>query len=156
MGPLADPTPPEAPRHGAPVEAFRLPGVGAAVAFLAEALRDLGAREPRATVALLARHPEQADRYHEGLRRAEVPGLRRVRAQEFSFRPGVEVTDVRQVKGLEFDYVVMLDANATSYGRDDESRHLFHIGVTRAAHQLWLVVTGEPTTLVPPELVGAA
>ena len=87
---------------------------GAAVAFLAEALRDLAAREPRATVALLARHPEQADRYYDGLRRAEVPSLRRVRAQEFAFRPGVEVTDVRQVKGLEFDYVVMLDVNASA------------------------------------------
>jgi DNA helicase II / ATP-dependent DNA helicase PcrA len=153
MGPLADEVPPEAPRSGAPVEAFRFPAAGAAVAFLAEALRDLAAREPRATVALLARHPEQADRYFEGLRRAEVPALRRVRAQEFAFRPGVEVTDVRQVKGLEFDYVVMLDVNASSYGRDDESRHLFHIGVTRAAHQLWLVVTGEPSALVPAGLI---
>jgi len=147
MGPLADPEAPEAPRSGAPVEAFRFPGVGAAVAFLAEALRDLSAREPRATVALLARYPEQADRYFEGLRRAEVPALRRVRAQEFAFRPGIEVTDVRQVKGLEFDYVVMLDANNTSYGRDDESRHLFHIGVTRAAYQLWIVVTATPSPL---------
>jgi DNA helicase-2/ATP-dependent DNA helicase PcrA len=153
MGPLADALPPEAPRSGAPVEAFRFPGVGAAVAFLGEALRDLHAREPRATVALLARHPEQADRYFDGLRRAEVPALRRVRAQEFSFRPGVEVTDVRQVKGLEFDYVVMLDVNAASYGRDDESRHLFHIGVTRAAHQLWLVATVTPSPLVPPDLL---
>jgi DNA helicase-2/ATP-dependent DNA helicase PcrA len=148
MGPLADPEAPEAPRSGAPVEAFRFPGVGAAVAFLAEALRDLAAREPRATVALLARYPEQADRYHEGLRRAEVPALRRVRAQEFAFRPGIEVTDVRQVKGLEFDYVVMLDANDSSYGRDDESRHLFHIGVTRAAYQLWVVVTATPSPLL--------
>jgi len=153
MGPLADALPPDAPRSGAPVEAFRFPGVGAAVALLGEALRDLHAREPRATVALLARHPEQADRYFDGLLRAEVPALRRVRAQEFSFRPGVEVTDVRQVKGLEFDYVVMLDANTQSYGRDDESRHLFHIGVTRAAHQLWLVATGTPSPLIPKELV---
>ncbi|HVZ71226.1 MAG TPA: ATP-binding domain-containing protein [Polyangia bacterium] len=153
MGPLADAVPPEAPRHGAPVEAFRFPGAGAAVAFLAEALRDLFVREPRATVALLARHPEQADRAFDGLRRADVPSLRRVRAQEFAFRPGVEVTDVRQVKGLEFDYVVMLDVNAASYGKDDESRHLFHIGVTRAAHQLWLVVTGAPSPLVPAELL---
>jgi DNA helicase-2/ATP-dependent DNA helicase PcrA len=152
MGPLADALPPEAPRSGAPVEAFRFPGVGAAVAFLGEALRDLHAREPRATVALLARHPEQADRYFDGLRRAEVPALRRVRAQEFSFRPGVEVTDVRQVKGLEFDYVVMLDVNAASYGRDDEARHLFHIGVTRAAHQLWLLTTAAPSLLVPEDL----
>ncbi|HXJ22941.1 MAG TPA: ATP-binding domain-containing protein [Polyangia bacterium] len=149
MGPLADPEPPQAPRSGAPVETFGFPGVGAAVAFLAEALRDLAVREPRATVALLARHPEQADRYHDGLLRAEVPSLRRVRAQNFAFRPGVEVTDVRQVKGLEFDYVVMLDANASSYGRDDESRHLFHIGVTRAAHQLWILITGAPSPIAP-------
>jgi ATP-dependent DNA helicase UvrD/PcrA len=153
MGPLADPDPPEAPCSGAPVEAFHFPAVGAAVAFLAEALRDLAAREPRATVALVARHPEQADRYYDGLRRSEVPSLRRVRAQEFAFRPGVEVTDVRQVKGLEFDYVVMLDANAATYGRDDESRHLFHIGVTRAAWQLWIVVTGAVSPIVSEALV---
>ncbi len=151
MGPLPIDVPAEAKRRGAPVEAFRFSAVGAAVAFLAEALRDLAGREPRATVALLARYPEQADRCYEGLRRAEVPALRRVRAQEFTFRPGIDVTDVRQVKGLEFDYVVMLDANASSYGSDDESRHLFHIGVTRAAHQLWLLVTGTPSPLIPPE-----
>jgi DNA helicase-2/ATP-dependent DNA helicase PcrA len=154
MGPLPIEAPSEAKRVGAPVEAFRFPAMGAAVAFLGEALRELAAREPRATAALIARHPEQADRYFEGLRRAEVPGLRRVRAQDFMFRPGVEVTDVRQVKGLEFDYVIMLDANASSYGADDESRHLFHIGVTRAAHQLWLVVTGSPSPLIPREIFG--
>jgi len=153
MGPLPIDVPAEAKRTGAPVEAFRFSAVGAAVAFLGEALRDLSAREPRATVALLARYPEQADRYFEGLRRAEVPSLRRVRAQDFSFRPGIDVTDVRQVKGLEFDYVVMLDVNAQSYGPDDESRHLFHIAVTRAAHQLWLLVTGRTSPLVPSECV---
>ena len=153
MGPLSIEAPSEARRVGAPVEAFRFPAVGAAVAFLAETLRELGAREPRATTALIARHPEQADRTYEGLRRAEVPGLRRVRAQDFTFRPGIEVTDVRQVKGLEFDYVIMLDANASSYGPDDESRHLFHIGVTRAAHQLWLIVTGSPSPLLPRGLL---
>ena len=150
MGPLPIDVPPEANRSGAKVEAFRFSAVGAAVAFLAEALRDLAVREPRATVALLARFPEQADRYYEGLRRAEVPSLRRIRAQDFTFRPGIDVTDVRQVKGLEFDYVVLLDVNATSYGTDDESRHFFHIAATRAAHQLWLVVSGQPSALIPP------
>ncbi len=153
MGALADAEPPTAPRSGAPVEVHRFPGTGAAVGFLAEALRPLFAREPRATVAILARHPEQADRYHDGLRRADIPGLRRVRAQEFSFRPGVEVTEIRQVKGLEFDYVILVDTNANTFGRDDESRHLFHIGATRAAHQLWLIVTATPSPLIPPELL---
>jgi DNA helicase-2/ATP-dependent DNA helicase PcrA len=154
MGPLAEAEPPQAPRSGAPVEAHRFPGTGAAVAFLAEALRSLPAREPRATVALLARHPEQADRYFDGLQRAEVPALRRVRAQDFSFHPGIEVTDIRQVKGLEFDYVVLVDVNASTFGQDDESRHLFHIGATRAAHQLWLIVTSTPSPLVPPGVLG--
>jgi DNA helicase-2/ATP-dependent DNA helicase PcrA len=153
MGPLADPLAPEAKRSGAPVEAHRFPGTGPAVAFLAEALRPLFVREPRATVALLARHPEQADRYFDGLKRAEIPSLRRVRAQDFAFRPGVEVTEIRQVKGLEFDYVIIVDANASSFGTDDESRHLFHIAATRAAHQLWLVVTAAPSPLFPPELL---
>jgi len=149
MGPLADDLPPEAPRSGAPVEAMRFPGAGAAVAFLAEALRRLAQSEPRATVALLARHAEQADRYHDGLRRAEVPALRRVRAQDFAFRPGVEVTEIRQAKGLEFDYVILVDVNDSTFGTDDESRHLFHIAATRAAHQLWLLITAAPSPLIP-------
>jgi DNA helicase-2/ATP-dependent DNA helicase PcrA len=156
LGPLAPEDPPEVPRSGAPVEAHRFPDAGAAVAFLGDALRPLFAREPRATVVVLARHPEQAELYYEGLRRAEVPMLRRVRAQDFGFRPGVEVTDIKQVKGLEYDYVVLVDVNAATFPADEESRHLFHIAATRAAHQLWLVVTSAaPSPLVPPSLLDA-
>jgi DNA helicase II / ATP-dependent DNA helicase PcrA len=71
---------------------------------------------------------------------------------KFQLPSGIEVTDVRQVKGLEFDYVVMLDVNASTYSLDDESRHLFHIGVTRAAHQLWLIASAKPSPLVPQNL----
>jgi DNA helicase-2/ATP-dependent DNA helicase PcrA len=149
LGPLADPTPPIAPRTGAPVEHHHFPSQGAAVAFLADALRPLMAREPRASVALLARHAEQADVYYEALRMAEIPRLRRVRHYEFGFRPGVEVTEVCQVKGLEFDYVVLTDVNASTYSTDAESRHLLHIGATRAAHQLWLLSSGPPSLLIP-------
>jgi DNA helicase-2/ATP-dependent DNA helicase PcrA len=149
LGPLADPEPPVATRTGAPVEIHRFPDVGAAVAFLGEALRSLALDEPRASVAVVAREPERADLYYEGLKRAEVPRLSRVRAQDFSFKPGVEVTDIRQVKGLEFDYVVMVDVTAGAYPANDESRHLLHIGATRAAHQLWLIATGEPSRLLP-------
>lgn len=151
MGPLPLDVPAIAKRSGAPVEAFRFSAAGAAVGFLAEALRDLSVREPRATVAVLARYAEQADRTYEGLRRSEVPNLRRIRVQDFSFRPGIDVTDVRQVKGLEFDYVILVDVNASSYGTDDESRHLLHIAATRAAHQLWVVSTAEPSHLIPDD-----
>ena len=155
LGPLADPTPPVAPRTGAPVEHHHFPSQGAAVAFLADAIRPLFTREPRATLAILARHPEQADAYYEALKMAEIPSLRRVRAFDFLFRPGVDVTEIRQVKGLEYDYVVLVDTNASTYPADDESRHLLHIGATRAAHQLWVISTSKPSPLVPAWLLNA-
>ena len=74
--------------------------------------------------------------------------MRRVTEQDFSFAPGIEVTDVRQVKGLEFDYVVLLDVTAESYPDTAEARHLLHIGATRAAHQLWLVVPGAASPIL--------
>jgi DNA helicase-2/ATP-dependent DNA helicase PcrA len=152
LGPQLAPEETLAARNGEPVELHEFGDVGEAVAFLADALRNLMQREPTASCAVIARHPEQADAYYDGLRRAEVPALRRVRRDEFNFQPGVDVTDVAQVKGLEFDYVVMVDVNSTSYPDLAWARHLLHIGVTRAAHQLWLVSTAEPSPLVPAAL----
>jgi DNA helicase-2/ATP-dependent DNA helicase PcrA len=150
LGPELAPEEPLYARSGAPVEIHELGGIGEAVAFLGDALRGLSTREPTASVAIVARYPEQADVYYEGLVRAEVPSLRRVRRSDFRFEPGVDVTDVSQVKGLEFDYVVMVDVNAATYADTIESRHLLHIGATRAAHQLWLIATQEPSPLIPP------
>jgi DNA helicase II / ATP-dependent DNA helicase PcrA len=153
LGPLADPEEPIAHRSGAPVEHYHLPTQGAAAAFLGDALRPLFQREPRATVAVLARYPEQADAYYAALRMAEVPNLRQVKHFDFAFRPGVEVTEIRQVKGLEYDYVVLVDVTAQSYPKSDEARYQLHIGATRAAHQLWVISTGTPSPLIPPWLL---
>ena len=148
LGPLAPAEPPKAARHGAEVELHAFEGMGEAVAFVGEALRSLLGREPSSSVALISRHVGQADAWHTALVRAEVPSLRRVRRQEFPFQAGVDVTDVTQVKGLEFDYVILVDVNAQSYPDSTEARHLLHIGATRATHQLWLIGTGEVSPLV--------
>ncbi len=153
LGPLADPEPPIATRSGAPVEIHEFPDAGAAAAFLGEALRALAMDEPRASVAVIARDPEHADLYFRALERSEVPRLSRVSAQDFSFKPGVEVTDVRQVKGLEFDYVLLVDVNRSLYPADDESRHLLHIAATRAAHQLWVLTSGDASPLLPASAI---
>jgi DNA helicase-2/ATP-dependent DNA helicase PcrA len=152
LGPLASSDAPVATREGAPVDLFTHGHTGDAVATLSEALRDLMQSEPQASVAVITRYPEQADLYFGGLQRAEVPYLRRVAEQDFSFKPGVDVTDVRQVKGLEFDYVVIVEASESSYPDDDEARHLLHIAATRAAHQLWLFAVGRVSPLIPQDL----
>src|SRR5690606_11753199 len=121
LGPLHDPSDDLIARDGAPVSYFGFSDMGEAVAFLGEALRNLMQREPTASVALLTRYPQQAEAYYEALRIAEVPRLRLVARQDFSFLPGIDVTDVRQVKGLEFDYVVVLDPTRQNYPERDES-----------------------------------
>lgn len=152
LGHLQNEEPGRATRQGMPVELFRFAHTGEAVGFLANSLRALCASEPLASIAVIARSPEQAAEYAEGLRHAEVPNLRLIAEQDFPFKAGVDVTDIRQVKGLEFDYVVLVEVTAGSYPDDDESRHLLHIGASRAAHQLWVMTSDYPSPLLPKEL----
>jgi len=152
LGPLASKDEPVAVRAGAPVELFSFGHSGDALAYLAEALRELMQSEPSASVAVVSRFPEQADVYYEGLKRGEVPYVRRIADQDFPFKPGIDVTDVRQVKGLEFDYVIAVEVSDAAYPPEDEARHLLHICATRAAHQLWILTTSRPSPLIPAEL----
>ncbi|HKU37513.1 MAG TPA: 3'-5' exonuclease, partial [Polyangiales bacterium] len=152
LGELAPPQPARAPRHGVPVELFAFAHTGEGVGFLAEALRALMQSEPVASVAVITRTPEQAAEYARGLQNAEVPHVRLIADQDFPFRPGIDVTDVRQVKGLEFDYVVLVEVTASSYPDSAEARHLLHIAATRAAHQLWITTSDRPSPLLPQEL----
>jgi DNA helicase-2/ATP-dependent DNA helicase PcrA len=142
-----DDEPPETTRSGPPVELFRFRDRGACVAFLAEALRDLARAEPLASVAVLSPSPAASALYFEGLAASDVPGLRRVEHQDFTFAPGIEVTEIDQAKGLEFDYVVLVDVSHESFPDEPPARRLLHVGATRAVHQLWLTCVGSPSPL---------
>ena len=135
-------------RNGPPVELFRMTDRGACVAFLSDVLRDLMIAEPLASVAVLTPNANASDLYYEGLARAELPRLRRIRDGEFPFEAGIEVTEVTQVKGLEFDYVIVLDADAGHYPDTPASRRQLHVAATRAVHQLWMTSVGTPSPLV--------
>ena len=66
----------------------------------------------------------------------------------FSFEPGLDVTHVDDVKGLEWDYVVVPDATDTAYPGDPESRRRLHVAITRASYQVWLVAPGALTPIL--------
>ncbi len=152
LGHLAEDESVDVPRDGVPVDVLPFDDHGECLAFLAEALRGLMDKEPHASVALLGRDPDTAEMYWDGLNKAGVERLKRVRRQDFTFGPGVEVTDVAQAKGLEFDYVVLLDVSARSWPATDSARRVLHVGATRAAHQLWVTTVGPPSPLIPQAL----
>ncbi|MCP3098866.1 ATP-binding domain-containing protein [Myxococcus sp. K15C18031901] len=139
-------------RPGAPVGFHHFPDEAQAQLFVGEALRDLVEREPHASVGVIASSPEAADAVYRVV--ADQSWARRVKDGEFSFEPGVDVTDVSSVKGLEFDYVILSDATARAWPVDDESRRRLHVAITRTSHQLWVVSSGARSRLIPAE--GAA
>lgn len=143
-----DDEPPVTTRSGPPVEYFRFTDHGACVAFLADALRALVGSEPLASVALLTPSPELSALYYEGLRTAEVPAVQIVENQRFCFAPGIEISEIVQVKGLEFDYVVLIEVSAANYPATPAARRLLHVGATRAIHQLWLTSVATPSLLL--------
>jgi DNA helicase IV len=82
---------------------------------------------------------------------AENSEARLVLQGDFSFDPGIDVTDIDNAKGLEFDYVVVPDATAGAYPATDEARRRLHVAITRAAHQLWIVAGGLASPLLPKD-----
>ena len=151
LGPLAPDEPIKA-RRGAPVELIQFGGQGEAMTFLADALLDLVRREPEASVAVLTQNQRQAKHAYLMLRKSDLPRLSLIEDQDFHFEPGIEVTDIAQTKGLEFDYVVLLGVHRANYPKTDAARHLLHVGLTRAIHQLWILVWQPRSELLPKRL----
>ena len=135
-------------RSGPPVEIFRHTDHGACIASLADALTNLTSEEPMASVALLTPSAEISSLYFEGLQRCDVPRLHQVTRQDFRFAPGIEITEIEQVKGLEFDYVILVGVDADHFDDSAKARRLLHVGATRAVHQLWVTGTSTESPLI--------
>lgn len=148
LGAQAPTQPVRAGREGAPVGFHHFPDEAQAQLFVGEAVRDLMEREPHASVAIIASTPDSARALHRVV--ADHPWARLVLDGDFTFEPGVDVTDVDNIKGLEFDYVVLPDVTARDYPRTDEARRRLHVAATRASYQLWVVSSGVRSPLVAP------
>jgi DNA helicase-2/ATP-dependent DNA helicase PcrA len=131
QGPTADPAV-IAARDGEPVE--WLEGDTAVNAAI-EALRRFREERPQALVAVLAKGRTTADGWAKRLAAAGLANVRRAERADFSFLPGVVVSNVHQVKGLEFDGVLLIEP--AEFGASE--RHLLHVAITRAADRLWVL-----------------
>ncbi len=108
-----------------------------AALWIDRALDDVLEADPDATIAILARDPAMAARVAHAMERVV-----RVVADGRFPRRGAVVTDVGQVKGLEFDHVVVVGADAWS--ADDAGRRALYVAVTRARWQLVLLDHAPP------------
>lgn len=65
-----------------------------------------------------------------------------------TFINGVFITPIRMAKGLEFDEVIVPDADNRNYASDYD-RNLLYIACTRAMHKLTLLYTGSASHFMP-------
>jgi DNA helicase-2/ATP-dependent DNA helicase PcrA len=117
-------------------------------AWLSEGLRGLSAQDPSASIAVIARTPDAARHCAHALRHAL--DVRLAFDGDFDFRPGITVTCVQEVKGLEFDHVVVPDAGASTYADTPDARRALYVAVTRATHRLALLSVGAWSPLLSP------
>jgi DNA helicase II / ATP-dependent DNA helicase PcrA len=115
-------------------------------AWLVAALRDLDAEDPTAASAVICRTPQAAAQLAR-LARMVVPANLALEGA-FTFGPGAQVTCVPEVKGLEFDHVVVPDAAAGQYADTAEARRSLYVAATRASSQLVLAAAGTPSPLL--------
>ncbi|HTO98187.1 MAG TPA: ATP-binding domain-containing protein [Myxococcales bacterium] len=115
-------------------------------AWLVEALRDLDAEDPTAASAVICRTPQAALQLARLVKMALPANL--ALEGSFTFGPGAQVTCVPEVKGLEFDHVVVPDAGAGRYADTAEARRALYVAATRASSQLVLAAAGTPSPLI--------
>lgn len=115
------------------------------VVWLSAALRELEKRDRSASVAVICRTPATAQRLSRVLRFGFENRL--VLDGNFAHRATTNVTTVDQVKGLEFDFVIVPDATPANYPDTPGARRALYVALTRARHQLVLCGVGGLTPL---------
>lgn len=101
-------------------------------------------------LAVIARTPKQAARWHKALQGAGVEA-RLLDGRSEGWGSGVLVCTTHLAKGLEFDRVILADASAENYPAEID-RKLLYVACTRAMHRLTVVAVGAISPLLhPPE-----
>jgi DNA helicase II / ATP-dependent DNA helicase PcrA len=118
------------------------------IVWLIAALRELEKHDRTASVAVICRMAATAQRLSRLLRFALENRL--VLDGNFAHHAATNVTTVDQVKGLEFDFVIVPDATPANYPDTRPARRALYVAVTRARHQLVLCGVGGLTPLTRP------
>lgn len=109
-------------------------------------LIELRTRDRLASIAVVCRFASSARRMFTLL--SKGVDCRLVVDGDFRFGPGISVTCIDEVKGLEFDYVIVPDATAANYPDTGEARRALYVAATRALSRLWLLWSGRPSSLL--------
>ncbi|MFW5432967.1 HelD family protein [Paenibacillus apiarius] len=92
------------------------------------------------TIALLTRTAEEARALYARLSlHSPDKKIHLIDGNEQQYEGGISVLPIYLSKGLEFDAVLLMDADADHYPSDPLDAKLLYVGCTRALHELWVL-----------------
>jgi DNA helicase II / ATP-dependent DNA helicase PcrA len=121
-------------------------GIKAAINWLNTAIQ----RYPNALTAVICHSSQEARQVLSLLKPTFGATVRIGDDNNFSFTEGIIVTDVQQVKGLEFFNVLIWNPSSKNYPQEQHSRNLLYVAITRAEENLCLVTWNRPSVILPP------
>ncbi len=139
-----------APRRGPAPALIRAEGYETEPHLIASWISKRMEEDPYSLSGVICRLPAQAEHLTQVLRRMGHSFVRWGHRDQFDFSPGVTVTNVHQVKGLEFRNVLIVNPTESQYrAESEEDRNLLYVAVTRAEQRLDVICVGKPTPLLP-------
>lgn len=98
------------------------------------------------SMGIICKSEKHAKAFFAAISKSKIPASL-IKEDTEVFAAGVVVCPVNLAKGLEFDIVIVPDADNKNY-QSNYDRNLLYVACTRAMHKLILTYTGEVTELV--------
>lgn len=141
-------------RHGAPVQFIKLneqeetSSTPAENKFI-ETVRELSSKGYE-TIAIVCRTEQETEEVKELLAKSHIPISNHDTnntEEESDFQNGIMVLPVSLTKGLEFDAVLLWNADENHYGNNKKEAKLLYVAITRALHELYAFTKEEFSSL---------
>ncbi len=135
-------------RHGEVPQVLGVKTRAAQTKQIRALIDDFRAAEQR-TLGIICKTQKQANQLHRTLSKDDE-AIHLLTASSAAFRQGVVICTAHTAKGLEFDQVIVPNADDANFVSPTD-RHLLYIACTRAMHRLTLIHVGEVTRFLQPE-----
>ncbi len=101
------------------------------------------------SIAIICKTLKECKEVHSILKK-HVDEVMLITGKEDEYKTGIVVLPSCLAKGLEFDAVVIFNADITGYTEDELDIKLLYVAMTRPLHRLCIYHTGELTPLLKP------
>ncbi|WP_219836753.1 3'-5' exonuclease [Paenibacillus sp. R14(2021)] len=147
LGAMGDGVKPAVPvfRSGEAVDVVPLANDAERLDTIADTIQSWQQNADYRTIAVLGRNTASCEAISKRLAAAGIEAAL-VQSKQEAYGGGLTVVPAYLAKGLEFDAVLVADADSGSFGSNDAK--LLYVACTRALHKLKLLYCGELTTLV--------